>query len=99
MVELLLVLVLGVAATRAGVIHLYHSSYCLYRSRGGRAPTGAGSGGGRHQGQGHPPLSSILLPVQEPGMVELLLVLVAATMAGVIHLYHSSYCLYRSRGW
>jgi hypothetical protein len=34
MVELLLVLVLGVAATRAGVIHLYHSSYCLYRSRG-----------------------------------------------------------------
>ena len=34
MVELLLVLVLGVAATRAGVIHLYHPSYCLYRSRG-----------------------------------------------------------------
>jgi hypothetical protein len=45
--------------------------------------------------RGHPPLSFILLPVQETGMVELLLVLVL----GVIHLYHSSYCLYRSRGW
>ncbi len=52
--------------------------------------------------RGHPPLSFILLPVQETGMVELLLVLVlgvAATGAGVIHLYHSSYCLYRRRGW
>ncbi len=95
MVELLLVLILGVAATRAGVIHLYHSSYACTGAGDGRAPTGGGSGG-------HPPLSFILLPVQEPGMVELLLVLVlgvATTRARVIHLYHSSYCLYRSRGW
>jgi hypothetical protein len=89
MVELLLVLVLG-------VIHLYNIHPIACTGAGdGRAPTGAGSGG-------HPPLSFILSPVQEPGMVELLLVLVlgvTATRAGVIHLYHSSYCLYRSRGW
>ncbi len=83
MVELLLVLVLGVAATRARVIHLYRIHLIACTGAGdGRAPTGAGSGG-------HPTLSSILLPVQEPGMVELLLVLVlgvTATRAGVIDL-------------